>query len=34
MQEFFRSFMLYEYPVLDPNSRYHETFRRLLETLT
>jgi hypothetical protein len=34
MKEFFRSFMLYEYPVLDPNSRYRATFRRLLETLT
>jgi hypothetical protein len=33
MQEFFRSFMLYEYPVLDPNSRYHVMFRQLLETL-
>jgi hypothetical protein len=34
MEEFFRSFVLYEYPVLDPNSRYHVTFRRLLEALT
>jgi len=34
MQEFFRSFMLYEYPILDPNSRYHVIFRELLETLT
>lgn len=34
IEEFFRSFMLYEYPILDPNSRYHEIFRRLLETLT
>jgi hypothetical protein len=34
MEEFFRSFMLYEYPILDPNSRYHVIFRRLLETLT
>jgi hypothetical protein len=34
MKEFFRSFMLYEYPVLDPNSRYRAIFRRLLETLT
>jgi hypothetical protein len=34
IEEFFRSFMLYEYPVLDPNSRYHVIFRRLLETLT
>jgi hypothetical protein len=34
VKEFFRSFMLYEYPVLDPNSRYRVTFRRLLETLT
>jgi hypothetical protein len=33
MQEFFRSFMLYEYPVLDPNSRYHVVFRQLLEAL-
>jgi hypothetical protein len=33
MQEFFRSFMLYEYPVLDPNSRYHAMFRQLLETI-
>jgi hypothetical protein len=33
MEEFFRSFMLYEYPILDPNSRYHVIFRRLLETL-
>jgi hypothetical protein len=34
MEEFFRSFMLYEYPVLDPNSRYHVIFRRLLDGLT
>ena len=34
VEEFFRSFMLYEYPILDPNSRYHVVFRRLLETLT
>jgi len=33
MEEFFRSFMLYEYPVLDPNSRYYDTFRQLLESL-
>jgi hypothetical protein len=33
MREFFRSFMLYEYPILDPNSRYCVTFRRLLDTL-
>jgi len=25
--------MLYEYPVLDPNSRYYETFKQLLEAL-
>ena len=34
MQEFFRSFMLYEYPILDPNSRYRLIFRRLLGDLT
>ena len=34
VKEFFRSFMLYEYPILDPNSRYHVTFRRLLDALT
>ena len=34
VKEFFRSFMLYEYPILDPNSRYHVIFRQLLETLT
>ncbi len=34
VREFFRSFMLYEYPILDPNSRYRATFRRLLDTLT
>jgi hypothetical protein len=33
MQEFFRSFILYEYPILDPNSRYYEIFRQLLDTL-
>ena len=33
MQEFFRSFMLYEYPILDPNSRYHVIFQQLLEIL-
>jgi len=34
VKEFFRSFMLYEYPILDPNSRYYETFRVLLDTVT
>jgi len=34
IQEFFRSFMLYEYPILDPNSRYRIIFRRLLDDLT
>ena len=33
MEEFFRSFTLYEYPILDPNSRYHEIFSQLLDTL-
>jgi hypothetical protein len=33
MEEFFRSFMLYEYPILDPNSRYRKIFRQLLEAL-
>jgi hypothetical protein len=34
MQEFFRSLMLYEYPILDPNNRFAESFGRLLEELT
>ncbi len=34
MEEVFRSFMLYEYPILDPNSHYRETFRILLDTMT
>ncbi len=33
MEEFFRSFILYEYPILDSNSRYHVIFRRLLQIL-
>jgi hypothetical protein len=33
IQEFMRSFELYEFPVLDPNSSYREDFKRLWQTI-
>jgi hypothetical protein len=33
IQEFMRSFELYEFPILDPNSHYREEFRRLWQTI-
>ena len=33
VEEFMRSFELYEFPILDPNSYYREEFKRLWQTI-